>query len=122
MKPGEVVWANLDKKRPCVILQVKDDGRALLLWGKRKARPDWPHEKVAQPSRLYRQMKLVATTYFYSQNHAVVSEAQIADCCGNCPPRFYEKLVDLVEESALASFALLPNAEVVASATPGADS
>ena len=122
MKPGEIVWANLDKKRPCVILQVRDN-QALLLYGKRKARPDWRHEKVALPSRLYRQMRLIATTYFYSENHAIVSEEKIEESCGNCPPRFYEKLVDLIEESALASFSApcIPDAAAI-SAAPSVES
>lgn len=122
MKPGEIVWANLDKKRPCVILQVRDN-RALLLYGKRKARPDWRHERVALPSRLYHQMRLIAPTYFYSENHAIVSEQQIEDTCGNCPPRFYEKLIDLVEEVALSSFveSRVADAPVAISATPSGD-
>ena len=113
MRAGEVVWAELDKERLCVVIAVRD-GEAIVLPATGTFRGWEERAEIDHKRRVGIRFKLTKKTYFYASDHRRITDADVNRSAGLCPTDLFQRINEIVALAALS----LPEPETAQSPTP----
>lgn len=101
MKPGALVWVHLDKDRPAIVIEVKDDELLVVVHGTSTSRPGWRSLLISHRERCAFGFGLTGPTHFHVANLRPVHRSAVYAVKGMCPPAKHAELMRLIEEEAL---------------------